>query len=465
MGQQIYKIPRLTDRQIQRILEKMAEEFGAFALNMSVSDHGLGTVSFPSQAEPIWQSLLATESELLSQFSGGIAGVTVYYYRGGATGQAWEKSPSFDDLGIDTNGVDETRLRVASRLIELVKPVQLPKPSPVGDQVAAIRAIQEATFSRLQQQQEALYEQTISVRAELDAKVTEKENQLSAAYQAKAAELAEEHRKQQEELQAARAELDARRKTLDDSDNTFARRQIRDRMLGDVAARVQNFGVSATTARARQPVVRGMVLLMSFLGVLLLWTVFELQQNRAQLDLLLKAAATQAKTPGAAAPASAAFSASSVATSTESAPSAAGSSLSTERLWLWVRLSLISLGLVASLLYYIRWQNSWAQQFANTEQALQQFYIDVNRANWVVETCLEWRKEANSEVPASLVESLARGLFTTKDTPNPVLHPADELASALMGSASKLSLAVGGSTVEIDKPGKIPKTVAPKDIG
>ena len=69
MGQQIYKVPRLTDRQIQHILQTMAEEFGAFGMNMSVSDHGLGKVNFPSQTEPIWQSLLATESELLSQFS------------------------------------------------------------------------------------------------------------------------------------------------------------------------------------------------------------------------------------------------------------------------------------------------------------------------------------------------------------------------------------------------------------
>jgi hypothetical protein len=40
-----------------------------------------------------------------------------------------------------------------------------------------------------------------------------------------------------------------------------------------------------------------------------------------------------------------------------------------------------------------------------------------------------------------------------------VLHPADELASALMGSASKLSLDINGNKLDIDKPGKIPKEV------
>lgn len=111
------------------------------------------------------------------------------------------------------------------------------------------------------------------------------------------------------------------------------------------------------------------------------------------------------------------------------------------------------------MIYYIRWQNQWAQQFAQTEFALQQFQIDINRANWVVETCLEWRKETQSDIPTMLIESMTKGLFKDKESLAPVLHPADELASALMGSASKLTLNVGGNTVEIDKPKNIPKAI------
>lgn len=75
----------------------------------------------------------------------------------------------------------------------------------------------------------------------------------------------------------------------------------------------------------------------------------------------------------------------------------------------------------------------------------------------MVESCVEWRKERQSDVPTTLIESMTRGLFATRDMPPPVLHPADELASALMGSASKVSLDLGGNKVNIDKPGKIPK--------
>jgi hypothetical protein len=41
-----------------------------------------------------------------------------------------------------------------------------------------------------------------------------------------------------------------------------------------------------------------------------------------------------------------------------------------------------------------------------------------------------------------------------------VLHPADELASALLGSASRLKVKTEAGELEFDKPGKIKKTAA-----
>jgi len=39
-----------------------------------------------------------------------------------------------------------------------------------------------------------------------------------------------------------------------------------------------------------------------------------------------------------------------------------------------------------------------------------------------------------------------------------VVHPSDQLASALLGSASKLKMNISGNELEIDKPGKIKST-------
>lgn len=450
MGQQVFKIARVTDDQIASALSKLAEEFGPFQLNFQVATHGLGNVGFPEPKNPTWSEVLALKTELIDHFGGSIAGVRVDYYRGGQQGTHWDKSPVLDDLSFDINGVDPHRVRVAAKILDLFRPVPLPNPLIKDGAIEATRAIQEAILNRLQLQTEQLFQQTIDYRRQIDESVREKEKALEAGVQQRI-ETAESH--VAERLTAIRIEkeaLDARRKAIDDSDNTHARRQIRDRMLGDVSERVQNFSVSATTLAARVPVERGIQALLGFLLFAFLWTAFELTQARLQTPQIVSIA-----------PAATTTTSTAVVTGLPNAGQQpllqAGQGMTSDRIALWIRLTLISIGLGASMIYYIRWQNSWAVQFASTEQSLKQFHIDVNRANWVVETCLEWRKETQTEIPASLVNSLTRGLFSDREPTTQVLHPADELASALLGSASKLQLDVAGNKIEIDKPAKIPK--------
>lgn len=376
--------------------------------------HGIGEVTFPVAASQSWKAVLDQKGDLVDHFSGKIGGVTVQYYRGGQHGQGWEKSPVLDDVALDTHGFDPARVHIAARILDVFRPVALPRASDAASLVDAQRAIQESTFARLERQLELLFEQTVTVRKQLDEAVRSKELQLDEAFRAQQAKAEEELERRRAALSKEAEALETRRKELDDSDNTFARRQIRDRMLSDVSDRVQNFGVSKATLESRRPVATGMIALAGFLVMLLAWTILELATATTTTD---------------------------------------------ERIALWIRLSLLSLGFVASLVYYIKWQNQWATLFSATEQALKQFHIDVNRANWVVETCLEWRKETQSDIPPSLIESLTRGLFTDPDQAPQVLHPADELASALMGSASKVSLNVGENTIEFAKPSKIPRTV------
>lgn len=215
-------------------------------------------------------------------------------------------------------------------------------------------------------------------------------------------------------------------------------------MLGDIKARVETFGVSRGTERKRDPVRWGILMLALLLLAGLVTTGWE----AARLDAALDWSGVVAAKP-----------ASSASSPQPQAPALrpAGTDNVAFRWWLWIRIALLSFGLAATVVYYIRWEGRWADQHASSEFALQQFYIDVNRANWVVESCLEWRKETGSDVPDELLRSIGRGLFLTPDGPKELaIHPADELASALLGSASKLKLKAGESELEFDKPGKIP---------
>jgi hypothetical protein len=461
MSQQIYKIPRVMDGQIADALSTLATEFGPYDVTIHVLETALGQIRFPEAEDSKWKELLSYQSDLISYFAGTIRGVILGYHRGGSQGHAYDKSPIFDELSIDTETFDLERVSVAARCLELFRPVQLPRPS---DSIALLenqRAIQEATFSRLARQSEHLFEQTVQFRAQIDEQVRTKEESLILQFTERTKAAQAEIETIKLGLESERAKLEERRKTLDDSDNTFARRQIRDRMLDDVASRVSNFGVSAATSAARSPVASGMLLLASFFMVIFVLTFYELWETRGiSLTTATQAQAPSTSTSPHPSVIASAVSSSQAVTPTRQTATHEPQQWSTERLLLWLRLTLVSIGVAASVIYYIRWQNQWASSFAAAEQALQHFHIDVNRANWVVETCLEWRKETQADVPAHLVESLTRGLFASRDSQQQVLHPADELASALMGSASKLSLDLGGSKVEIDKPKTIPKTIA-----
>ncbi len=82
----------------------------------------------------------------------------------------------------------------------------------------------------------------------------------------------------------------------------------------------------------------------------------------------------------------------------------------------------------------------------------------MERASWLVETSLEWKDAKGTAIPPELLESLSNNLFTSeKEKIDPLQHPSDQLASALLGSASAIKLKAGDSSLEID-PKKLAKS-------
>ena len=82
----------------------------------------------------------------------------------------------------------------------------------------------------------------------------------------------------------------------------------------------------------------------------------------------------------------------------------------------------------------------------------------MERASWLVESSLEWKDAKGSAIPTELLDDLSRNLFVKEGKKSgPLEHPADQLASALFGSASSVKLKAGDSSMEID-PKKLKKT-------
>jgi len=106
---------------------------------------------------------------------------------------------------------------------------------------------------------------------------------------------------------------------------------------------------------------------------------------------------------------------------------------------------------VGTAFFYLRWLNRWFEQHAQAEFKLKQFQLDIERASWLVETALDWDAKQEKELPKELLEGLSRNLFSFDDEKiDQVRHPVDELASALMGTASRVKLNLAGNEVELD---------------
>jgi hypothetical protein len=283
----------------------------------------------------------------------------------------------------------------------------------------------------------------------LEDKHTAKSDALEQQYADRKASLDDEYSALVVDVDQRNIELDERASQLDNRDNTHVRREIRDKMLDDVKSRIDNFGVSEATGGKRTPVLVGMIFLISIFGLLLAYTIWEAgsvhKETMFQLEAIRNVSALGTEEI------------SKLEIKPETWAKVSATEVDRSALyWLWMRMAIFSFGLIGSILYYIKWQNRWAENHSDSEFQLQQFYIDVNRANWVIESCLEWRKETESAIPTALLESITKNLFIN-DSKNleQVVHPSDELASALLGSASKLKMNVAGNEIEFDKPGKI----------
>lgn len=457
MAESLFKIPRASDRTILEVFSH-AGQFDGTSVNQLHAQTLSGASVFAVIGEdPISKQLIEEDAFLIDQLLfKRPEGVRAIFYRGGA---AAPKSPIWDEVKVQ--GPDDPNspsaaiaLRLAS---ELQKKLSANVTGATGEPDEELRAVHGATLTRLELLNEELIRGSTAFRNDLERQAAEAAQKLDEEAKRQRAELEAEFASRSQKLGSREQALETKLKEIDDRDNTIVRRDIRAGMLKEVKERVQAFGVSEQTSKKRGAVRLALALLCVVLSVFMGATYFELRELGNYKQEVRKLARLEEQTTK--------------FTSTEEAAGRAAdlkrglevlsaTSDPAEKYWLWSRLSLSALGLLASLLFLVRWENRWADQHASAEFNLQQFYLDVNRASWVLESCLEWRKETKSAIPSELLTSITRNLFVDhQQKSETVLHPADQLASALLGSASKVSVNTKSGTLEFDKPKKIPEEV------
>lgn len=109
---------------------------------------------------------------------------------------------------------------------------------------------------------------------------------------------------------------------------------------------------------------------------------------------------------------------------------------------------------IATVIYYIRWNDQWFREHAQAEFRNKQFSADILRASWLTELLFEWEKEKERELPPEIIASFTRGLFQYERM-RATEHPAELIGKGL-SRISDVSITKDG--LEVHTRGRSRKT-------
>jgi hypothetical protein len=420
---QLMQVGRQSDKTVLACFKKIAQEFQQPAVRISIIGYpALGQVDLINEHTEDLKAIVKANSALIDTVSVNIEGMSVAYHRGGIlawNGQQKLKSPYYDEVEFSQNNqatIDPAnRIKLTVLIAKHLKAHTAEAGIGKTKEQSDLEAIHTATLERLEALNEELLNTTHDYRKSLDSEYNDKKLDLENEINEKQVELSEEYKTKKDKLDKEKEQLEVRRKEVDDKDNTHARREIRRDILKEIKNRQDKFSLTQGTVKLRKPIGYAMVALISL---------FLLGAVTAGIEVY----------------------------------KLIGGDNSTPLIIASIKQGLYSLGLFGSVLFFIRWLNRWFEQHSQTEFALKHFELDMERASWLVESSLEWSDAKGASIPPELLSSLSSNLFQGGKEAEPLVHPSDQLASALLGSASSIKLKSGDSSIEID-PKKLAKGV------
>lgn len=411
-----FLIPKLSDKQIVEGLRRSLDESGLPWTNIRANHALIGIhYEFPKegQANEKGANLLKLGSQVISSFTVTLdSPYNAYSVRVNREGAAAHDSVQLNsgDNHPDRDSQDNVKVaKLQSGLEKELKAFRLQETLGrlLGTELQQHYEEREVSLTRLETLSAKFIEELATRQKEqadaLQRAYQDKHDALHesvAKYRTEAEELA---KKRSDELEAREAALTKRLSEIDDRDSRHARREIRKEMQKAIQGRAEKFELTKGTRHMRWPMHGLCVALLCAFA----WGIWHtLQFGIAGADPWQVA----------------------------------------------VRQVFLGLGFSSTAVFYIRWLNDWFQQHSREEFKLKRLELDLDRASWVVEMALEWKDEKGTEFPAELVQTLARNLFVDGDAKPESMHPADQLASALLGASSEATVALpGGSSFKLDR--------------
>ncbi|MFA6174698.1 MAG: hypothetical protein WC701_13600 [Kiritimatiellales bacterium] len=322
-----------------------------------------------------------------------------------------KRSGSTDSVTIDLrNDLPISHaLKFAALVQEQLKPFERDESFDklLGNELAEFYRKREQGLVKLEELAQRIVEKNEEYRRKLDQEAQATLAQLKEKYEALSKEMLTGYERKDEGLHTRELALENQLQEIDDRSNRHARRQIRKDLKDAIEKRSKEFTLTQKTTRKRIVVHAVFLALIGMLGTLSAYYI----------------------------------------THPANAQGVEG--------WVYlIRLPLLSAGIAAALIYYIRWNDVWFRRHADEEFRTKRFELDVDRASWLVEVALEWKEEKGTEIPRELLDRLSANLFEGATNPSEAYHPSEDLLSALLGASAELNLNVPGvGTVRLDRKG------------
>ena len=282
----------------------------------------------------------------------------------------------------------------------------------LSDDLSRFVTTRDEGLARLESLYAKFSRELVEDREQLRLENEAKQKEADAILDARRQELQREFAQKEAKLAEREGELDGRIKKIDDRDAKHARRALRDSIIAELNKRDSSFTLTKGTQRLRWPVWGILIVGCAvFLGGLV---------HNAYISKEVFAGAVEG--------------------------------------WSWSVVYFVlkqvtyTAGLLSVIFFGIKWSDRWFREHANEEFKAKTMQIDILRANWVVETLLEWKNEGN-QIPSELLARLTHNLFRYPDESHMSEGTAD-LASLLLGSAAKAKLKLGPDhEIELSKAG------------
>jgi hypothetical protein len=417
-----FRIPKQTDRELVSALGRIRTNIGGVAgIKLSVSiPHGGSSVLPPTdpELEPAIQHILKEESLLIKTAQLQTANGNTLLYVERKDDQISDEVMLPDEA---YNTIDQsTRARVYISVFSNAR-----KELRAPDLEAAFNGVEDSEWNRYRDAQMAVINSLQQTSENLLIKVADKNAELDRDRAARfekletnlRAELAEERKNLQAEIDANRETLTSKEQEISQRESNFntkearyVARQKQDEQIKQINEWLDKWKLTTGTEEKRRPIFRAYVTALILTGLLTLVAFghnYWIARSAADLSKL--------------------------------------------EWWHWVLLTLKAIFPLAAfstfIVYFIRWSSAWARQHSEEEFRNRTRVIDIGRSSWLLEAVRD-AQDRNKELPPELLQELSRNLFANPASAEPDIHPHAVSDRLLQGLSSLRVKSPSGVEVE-----------------